>query len=411
MIDLVRVTEEVENKILPALKRISKTTYNNHKKVLEAFNRCGVTEYHLQGTTGYGYSDSGREVIEKIFSDIFKTEAALVRGQITTGTHAIALGLFGGLCKGDELLSITGAPYDTLQQVIGLTGNSIGNLINSGISYNQVELTPEGCFDFEAIKNAINRKTKMVFIQRSRGYAWRRALSIQDIAEVCSVIRAVAPTLTIFVDNCYGELVEELEPTEVGCDMVAGSLIKNLGGGIAPTGGYLAGSAELVANAAERLTAPGIGSAVGATLDLNRKFLQGLYMAPHVVGEALKGAVFTAALYQELGYDVCPNWDEKRSDLIQAIRLGSAEAMITFCEALQQASPIDSHLFPEPWAMPGYDCDVVMAGGTFVQGATIELSADGPIREPYAVYMQGGLSADYVKIAVTKAIEKLTQNK
>ncbi|ADG82351.1 aminotransferase class I/II-fold pyridoxal phosphate-dependent enzyme [Thermincola potens] len=406
--NLEKIVLKTEEKIQPVYNLLDKTAFKNHEKVLQAFNESQVTDYHLKGSTGYGYSDAGRTVIEKIFSIIFRTEAALVRGQITTGTHAIAVGLFGNLRPGDELLSVTGAPYDTLQEVIGIRGESPNSLKNWGVTYRQVDLTEDGQIDLDAVKKAISPKTKIVFIQRSRGYAWRNALRIQDIGSACKFVKEINPAIVIFVDNCYGELVEVQEPTEVGADLVAGSLIKNLGGGLAPTGGYLAGRESLIKNAAERLTAPGIGAAVGATSDWNRWFLQGVFLAPHVVCEALKGAVFTAALFEELGYDVLPKWNDYRSDLIQSIRLGSAETMVSFCEALQQASPIDSHVLPQPWDMPGYDCQVIMAGGTFVQGATIELSADGPIREPYAIYLQGGLSKDYVKIAAIKAARKIT---
>ncbi|KNZ70844.1 Aluminum resistance family protein [Thermincola ferriacetica] len=406
--NLEKIVLKTEEKIQPVYNLLDKIAFKNHEKVLQAFNESQVTDYHLKGSTGYGYSDAGRTVIEKIFSIIFRTEAALVRGQITTGTHAIAVGLFGNLRPGDELLSVTGAPYDTLQEVIGIRGESPNSLKNWGVTYRQVDLTEDGQIDLDAVKKAISPKTKIVFIQRSRGYAWRNALRIQDIGSACKFVKEINPSIVIFVDNCYGELVEVQEPTEVGADLVAGSLIKNLGGGLAPTGGYLAGRESLIKNAAERLTAPGIGAAVGATSDWNRWFLQGVFLAPHVVCEALKGAVFTAALFEELGYDVLPKWNDYRSDLIQSIRLGSAETMVSFCEALQQASPIDSHVLPQPWDMPGYDCQVIMAGGTFVQGATIELSADGPIREPYAIYLQGGLSKDYVKIAAIKAARKIT---
>ncbi len=407
--DISKIIEEVEEQITPVCGKISATAFRNHEKVLSAFTRFQVTEYHLKGTTGYGYSDAGREVIEKMYAHIFGTEAALVRGQIVSGTHAIALGLYGSLSKGDEVVSITGTPYDTLQEIIGIRGDSRGSLKRQGVSYKQVDLTAEGEFDLPGIKSALTDKTKVVMLQRSRGYAWRKSLTINDIAWVCKEVKNLCPKAIIFVDNCYGELVEDREPTEVGADLVAGSLIKNLGGGLAPTGGYLTGRAELIENAAERLTAPGIGGAVGATLEANRFFLQGLFLAPHTVAEALKGAVFTAALYERLGFEVSPKWNESRSDLIQSIKLGTAQAMIEFCQVLQKNSPIDSHLLPEPWQMPGYDSEVIMAGGTFVQGATMELSADGPIRDPFAVYLQGGLSKEYVKIAVINAAKKISK--
>lgn len=400
---LLTLIEEIEEMISPVCMKIEKLSLRNHKKVLEAFHKARVTEYHLKGTTGYGYGDPGRQAVEDVYSSVFKAEAALVRGQIASGTHAISLCLFGILRPGDELLTITGKPYDTLEEVLGVRGDAPGSLKDWGITCRRCDLTQEGDFDKTAIKASINKNTKMVMLQRSRGYDWRQAFTIEKIEDICSFLKSIREDLIIFVDNCYGEFVEEREPLEVGADIIAGSLIKNPGGGLAPTGGYVAGKKHLVEMAASRLTAPGIGGNVGATLDFNKYFLQGFFLAPHVVCEALKGAVFAAALFERLGYDVSPKFNDIRSDIIQGIRFGNAEEMVAFCRGLQKGSPLDGHIVPEPWEMPGYDDKVIMAGGTFVSGSTIELSADGPIREPYAIYMQGGLSKDYTKLGLISA--------
>lgn len=397
------LVEEIEEQIRPVYKNIEKTSLKNHSKVLNAFHLARISEYHLKGSTGYGYDDAGREAIEKVYASVFNTEAALVRGQITSGTHAIALCLFGVLRPGDELLAITGKPYDTLEEAIGIRGEAEGSLAHFGVSFKQVDLLPGGKINFDAVKNSITSKTRMVMMQRSRGYEWRSAISVSHIEQACKLIKDLNKNVIIFVDNCYGEFVEDKEPTEVGADLVAGSLIKNLGGGIAPTGGYVAGRAHLVEMCANRLTAPGVGGHVGATLDFNRWFLQGLFMAPHVVAEALKGAVFASALFEKLGYEVSPSYDEFRTDIIQGICFRDREAMISFCKGLQKGSPLDGHIVPEPAPMPGYNDDVIMAGGTFVAGSTIELSADGPLREPYAIYIQGGLSKEYVKLGLISA--------
>lgn len=400
---VMQLAEEAEKLVTPVYKRMEQVSLANHQKVLEAFHRSRVSEYHLKGSTGYGYGDAGREVVEKVFASVLRCESALVRGQIASGTHAIALCLFGILRPGDELLFVTGKPYDTLEEVIGVRGNAPGNLREMGIQYKQVGLLPDGRPDLQEIQHAIGSKTKMVMIQRSRGYDWRASIDIEQIGEICRAIREVNKDTVIFVDNCYGEFVEECEPIEVGADLLAGSLIKNMGGGIAPMGGYVAGRADLIEMAANRLTAPGIGAGVGASLDFNRWFLQGIFMAPHVVGEALKGAVFAAALFERMGYEVSPGYSEKRSDIIQGIKFGNAEEMLAFCRGLQKGSPLDGYITPEPAPMPGYDDMVVMAGGTFIAGSTIELSADGPLREPYAIYMQGGLSKEYVKLGILSA--------
>jgi len=401
--ELWQKAEEMEAQLAPVYSNIDKTAAQNHARVLKAFGKARISDQHLKGTTGYGYSDIGRQGVEQVFASVFDAEAALVRGQIVSGTHAIALGLFGVLRPGDELLSITGEPYDTMQELIGIRGDAPGSLKEFGIVYRQVNLTTDGQLDWPAIKQAVTAKTRMVLIQRSRGYAWRSALSVNDIGQVCEGLKKLNGNIVCFVDNCYGELVENSEPTAVGVDLAAGSLIKNLGGGLAPTGGYIAGKAEYVGMAANRLTSPGIGAAVGATLDINRWLLQGIYMAPLAVREALKGAVFSAALFESLDFAVSPGSRENRGDLIQGIRLGSPELMVAFCRGLQQASPVDSNIVPEPWGMPGYADQVIMAGGTFTQGSTIELSADGPIRTPYAIYLQGGLSLDYTRLSVLSA--------
>lgn len=401
--NLDHCVKEVEELIAPIFRDIDKTSLVNHEKVLGAFHRARISEYHLQGSTGYGYGDAGREAVEKVFAGVFGAEASLVRGQIASGTHAIALCLFGVLRPGDEMLGITGKPYDTMEETIGLRGAAPGNLKDWGISFKQVDLLPGGKPDFKGIKENIGNKTRMIMLQRSRGYDWRPAITISQIEELCTFIRGIKKDVIIFVDNCYGEFVEEKEPIEAGADLAAGSLIKNMGGGIAPTGGYVAGRADLVEMAANRLTAPGIGGEVGATLNFNRWFFQGMFIAPHVVSEALKGSVFAAALFERLGYEVSPRYNEPRSDIIQAIRLGHEEEMVAFCRGLQKGSPLDGHVVPEPAPMPGYNDRVIMAGGTFVAGSTIELSADGPLREPYAIYMQGGLSKEYVKLGIISA--------
>ena len=400
---LSSIIEAVDNKIGSVYRGLEEISLGNHKKVLDAFHEARVSEYHFKGSTGYGYGDAGREAVEKVFASVFRAESALVRGQIASGTHAITLCLFGILRPGDELLFVTGKPYDTLEEVIGVRGSAQGNLSQWGISYKQLKLLKDGDFDEDGIKAGISEKTRIVMIQRSRGYDWRPAFDVAKIERVCRLIRSIRDDVIIFVDNCYGEFVEEKEPIEVGADLAAGSLIKNPGGGIAPTGGYIVGRAELVDMAANRLTAPGIGGRVGATMDFNRLFLQGIFLAPHVVCESLKGVVFTSALFEKLGYEVSPKYNDHRSDIIQGIRFRDKEKMVAFCRGLQKGSPLDGHITPEPAAMPGYSDRVVMAGGTFIAGSTIELSADGPLREPYAIYMQGGVSKEYVRLGVISA--------
>lgn len=408
---LDKLAAEVEIEIQPIYRKIEANALVNHKRVLEGFHLARTSDYHLKGTTGYGYNDAGRDALEKIYAHVFGTEAALVRSQIVSGTHAIALVLFGLLRPGDELLAVQGSPYDTLEELIGKRGNASGSLKDFGVHYKQVELTSAGTLDWQAIKDALTRKTKVVHVQRSRGYAWRPSLTLEELKELIDFIKSHAPQAYVFVDNCYGELVDIAEPTAIGADIAAGSLIKNPGGGLAPTGGYVVGRQELVEMAANRLTAPGIGSEVGPSLGHQRLLLQGIYMAPHTVAEALKGAVFAARLFERLGYKVSPAYDENRSDIVQSIALEDPQKLIAFCRGIQAASPVDAHALPEPDYMPGYEDDVIMAAGTFVQGASIELSADAPLRDPFAVYLQGGLSKEYVRIGILSAARNVLQVK
>lgn len=401
--------KQVEKEIAAVVQKIDEISEHNHLKVLAAFSKNRVSEYHFHGTTGYGYHDLGRETLESVFADVFGTEKALVRPQIVSGTHAIALALFGILRPGDELICAAGAPYDTLEEVIGIRGAHGGSLREWGIAYREVPLTAQGEIDTEALSRAITPKTKMVSIQRSRGYSLRPSLSIAAIKKAIDLVHHINPQIVCFVDNCYGEFVECLEPSQVGADLIAGSLIKNPGGGLAPLGGYLAGRGELIDLAASRLTAPGIAGAVGSSPYGYRLLFQGLFLAPHTVSEALKGAVFTAKMLTDLGFATSPGFAADRTDIIQAVQLDSAERMIAFCRGLQRFSPIDSHVTPEPSGMPGYGDEVVMAGGTFIQGATIEFGADGPLRPPYVMYLQGGLSQIYVKAAILGAIQELDE--
>lgn len=378
----------------------------NQLKILAAMQKNKVSAECLLGTTGYGYNDLGRDTLERVYADTFKGEDALVRPQITCGTHALALALMSNLRPGDELLSPVGKPYDTLEEVIGIRP-SMGSLAEYGVSYRQVDLLPDGSYDFDGIKNAINKNTKLVTIQRSKGYAMRPSLSVERIGELVSFIRGIKKDVIIMVDNCYGEFVETREPLEVGADMIVGSLIKNPGGGLAPTGGYIVGKKECIENAAHRLTSPGLGKEVGASLSMNQSLFQGFFLAPTVTCGALKSAVFAANLYERLGYFVVPNGSEKRCDIIQSVELKSAEALKAFCKGIQAAAPVDSYVTPEPWDMPGYDSQVIMAAGAFVQGSSIELSADGPLKEPYAVYFQGGLTWYHGKVGILNSLQKL----
>lgn len=378
----------------------------NQLKVIRAMQKNRVSAECFQTSSGYGYDDVGRDTLEKVYADVFQGEDALVRPQITCGTHALALALMSNLRPGDELLSPVGKPYDTLEEVIGIRPSK-GSLAEYGITYRQVDLLPDGSFDFEGIRAAINDKTKLVTIQRSKGYQTRPTLSVERIGELIRFIKEIKPEVICMVDNCYGEFVEEREPLEVGADMIVGSLIKNAGGGLAPIGGYIVGKKECIENAAYRLTSPGLGKEVGASLGVIQSFYQGLFQAPVVTAGALKGAIFAANIYEKLGFDVIPNGNESRHDIIQAVTFGKPEGLIAFCEGIQAAAPVDSFVTPEPWDMPGYDAKVIMAAGAFVQGSSIELSADGPLKPPYAVYFQGGLTWYHAKLGILMSLQKL----
>ena len=400
--ELKQLRDEAEAALAPHFTEVDRISTVCTEKVLEAFQRHRVSESHFAPTTGYGYDDKGRDTLDEIYAEVLGTEAAFVRHSITSGTHALTIGLFGLLRPGDTLLSVTGKPYDTLEEVIGIR-DSVGSLKEFGITYSQVDLLPNGDFDFENIRKAINERTKLIEIQRSKGYATRPTLSVKRIGELISFIKSIKPDVICMVDNCYGEFVEELEPTDVGADMIVGSLIKNPGGGLAPIGGYIVGRKDCV----DRLTAPGLGKEVGASLGVSQSLYQGLFLSPTVVAGALKGAIFAANVYEKLGFGVVPNGTESRHDIIQAITFGTPEGVIKFCEGIQAAAPVDSFVTPEPWAMPGYDSDVIMAAGAFVQGSSIELSADGPVKEPYAVYFQGGLTWFHAKLGILMSLQKL----
>ena len=387
-------------------EEIDKNAEYNQMKVIKAMQDEKVAEMHLSGTPGYGYNDDGRDTLEKIYSDIFKTEDALVRPQIICGTHALNVALSSNLRPGDELLSPVGKPYDTMDEIIGIRPSK-GSLAEYGITYAQVDLLPDGGFDYDGIKNAVNERTKLVTIQRSKGYASRPTLSVERIGELISFIKGIKPDVICMVDNCYGEFVERIEPSEVGADMIVGSLIKNPGGGLAPCGGYIAGKKECVEQAAYRLSSPGLGKEVGATLGVNQSFYQGLFLSPVVVAGALKGAIFAANVYEKAGFVVRPDGSEPRYDIIQAVELGSADGLLAFCKGIQAAAPVDSFVTPEPWPMPGYDSDVIMAAGAFVQGSSIELSADGPLKEPYSVFFQGGLTWYHAKLGIMMSVQKM----
>lgn len=400
--------EQMEEKLKERFDKIDKVAEYNQLKVLQAMQKNKVSDIHFAATTGYGYNDLGREVLESVYADTFHAEAALVRPQLTCGTHALTIALAANLRPGDELLSPVGKPYDTLEGVIGIGDNNTpGCLKEYGISYRQVDLLEDGAFDWEGIKKAITPKTKLITIQRSKGYQTRPTLSVARIGELISFVKKIKPDVICMVDNCYGEFVETIEPTDVGADMCVGSLIKNPGGGLAPIGGYIVGKEELIEQCAFRLTAPGLGKEVGATLGINQQLFQGFFMAPQVVSGALKGAIFAANVYENLGFSVVPNSIESRHDIIQAVTLGTPEGVIAFCEGIQAAAPVDSYVVPEPWAMPGYHSDVIMAAGAFIQGSSIELSADGPIEPPYAVYFQGGLTWYHAKFGIMMSLQKM----
>ena len=398
--------EKILETLRPRFAEIDARAEINQAKVLAAMQKNRVNATHFAASTGYGYDDEGRDNLERVYADAFHTEAALVRPQITCGTHALAVALSANLLPGDELLAISGKPYDTLEEVIGIRPSPC-SLAEYGVSYRQVDLLDDGSFDLPAIRAAISAKTKLIHIQRSKGYQPRPTLSVAQIGEAIAVCRAVKPDVTIMVDNCYGEFVETIEPTNVGADLMVGSLIKNPGGGLAPAGGYIVGKKKYVENAAYRLLSPGLGKEVGATLGVNGSFYQGFFLAPTVTAAALKGAVFAANVYEKLGFAVVPNGTESRHDIIQAVTFGKPEGVIAFCQGIQAAAPVDSFVSPEPWDMPGYDSPVIMAAGAFVQGSSIELSADGPIKPPYAVYFQGGLTWQHAKFGILMSLQKL----
>lgn len=404
--DIISLCEKVENEIKDKFVEIDNILEYNQLKVLNAMQKNKLSDIHFMATTGYGYNDLGRETLENIYADVFKAESALVRPQIISGTNALSIALFGNLKYGDELLSPVGTPYDTLLGVIGIRPTK-GSLIDNGVTYKQVDLNKDDSFNYESIKKSITKKTKIVTIQRSKGYSIRRSLTVLEIKELINFIKNINEDIICMVDNCYGEFVDIIEPSEVGADLVVGSLIKNPGGGLAPVGGYIVGKEKYVNNAAYRLTAPGLGKEVGPTLGITGALIQGLFLAPQVVSGSVKGAVFTAKLFEKLGFYTVPKSDEKRSDIVQAILMKNADNIISFCQGIQMGAPVDSFVKPEPWDMPGYDCKVIMAAGSFVQGSSIELSADAPIKEPYAVYLQGGLTWSHSKIGIIIALNNL----
>jgi len=406
--DVLAFGDQVCGELRQRFEEIDRTAEYNQLKVIGAMQSCHVSEACLGTTTGYGYNDLGRDKLEEVYAAIFHTEAALVRPLIACGTHALAIALFGNLRPGDEMISIAGKPYDTLEEVIGIRPGR-GSLAEYGVTYRQVDLLPDGSFDIPGIKAAIGPKTKLITIQRSKGYEMRRTLSVSQIGEAIAAVKSVRSDVICMVDNCYGEFVERIEPSDVGADMVVGSLIKNPGGGLAPVGGYIAGTAECVENASYRMTCPGLGAEVGPSLGVNPAFYQGLFLAPTVTASALKGAMFAANIYEKLGFAVLPDGKESRHDIIQAITLGSPEAVIAFCKGIQRGAPVDSFVAPEPSPMPGYDDPVIMAAGAFVEGSSIELSADGPMREPYNVYFQGGLTWPSAKLGILMSLQSMKE--
>lgn len=409
---VIELSTLAEQAILPQFKKIEDIAAFNQLKVLSAMQAHHLSDRHFGWHTGYGYDDPGREATEAIFATVFGAEEAIVRPLIVNGTHALTLCLQGVLRPGDTMLSVSGKPYDTLENVIGLAEGSegMGTLKEYGIHYEGIDLLENGLIDEEAVASRLansEQPVKMVYVQRSGGYSWRKAITLAELEKLCQLVKGLSPNTMIMVDNCYGEFLDVKEPTEVGADLMAGSLIKNPGGGLALSGGYIAGKAEYVEKVAYRMTTPGIGKECGLTFGQTRSLLQGLFLAPTVVSAALKGAVFCSRLYSDLGYDVCPKWDDDRSDIIQSVKLGSPDKVIAFCEGIQSAAPVDAFVSPVPWAMPGYTCDVIMAAGAFVQGSSIELSADAPIREPFIVYFQGGLTYDHSKFGAMKSLNRL----
>ena len=400
--------KEILEGLKERFEKIDEVAEYNQMKVLNTMQQCKVSDVHFAATTGYGYNDLGRDTLEEVYAKVFHTEDAIVRPQLVSGTHALAVALSSQLRPGDELLSPVGKPYDTLEEVIGIR-ESVGSLAEYGVKYRQVDLLEDGSFDWENIRKAISDKTKMVTIQRSKGYQTRPTLSVERIGELIKFVKEIKPDIICMVDNCYGEFVETIEPTDVGADMCVGSLIKNPGGGLAPIGGYIVGRKDCIERAAARLTSPGLGKEVGASLGVISSFYQGFFLAPTVTAGALKGAIFAANVYEKLGYGVVPNSTESRHDIIQAVTFGTPEGVIEFCKGIQAAAPVDSYVVPEPWAMPGYDSDVIMAAGAFVQGSSIELSADAPIKPPYAVYFQGGLTWNHAKFGILMSLQKLVE--
>lgn len=409
--EILDLFEQCEKEIHPLFNRIRDIRAFNQYKVLNAMQNNRLSDTDFTWNSGYGYNEKGRETLEKIYADVFHTEDALVRPIIVNGTHALSLCLTGILRPGDEMLSATGAPYDTVRTLIGISGDQTSSLMEIGIRYSQIDMASSGDFDYEALSKALETHPKVVYVQRSTGYDWRKALTIAEMKEFASFVKAKSPDSILMVDNCYGEFLEKEEPTDVGFDLAAGSLIKNPGGGLALTGGYIAGKADLIQLISHKMTSPGIGKECGLSFGMNRHFFQGFFMAPHVVAEALKGALLCAAIFEKLGFEVFPKLSDKRSDIIQAVRLNNREAVLRFCEAIQEASPVDAHVRPIPWDMPGYETPVIMAAGTFIQGSSIEMSADSPLVPPYIVYFQGGLTYDHARIGLMKAVSKLLENK
>lgn len=404
--EVFALSETVLEELKDRFRKIDEVAEINQMKVISAMQKNKLCAEHFNPSTGYGYNDAGRETLEAVYADVFHAESALVRPSLTCGTHALTVALSANVRPGDEILSPVGRPYDTLEGVIGIREQK-GSLAEYGVTYRQVDLLPGGKFDFDGIKNAINERTKLVTIQRSKGYDPRPTLSVEQIGELISFIKSIKPSVICMVDNCYGEFTETIEPTDVGADICVGSLIKNPGGGLAPIGGYIVGKEEIVEMCAYRLTAPGLGKEVGATLGLNQSFFQGFFLAPTVTAGALKGAIFAANLYEKLGFECVPGGKEERYDIIQAVKLQSAERMVAFCKGIQAAAPVDSYVTPVPWAMPGYHSDVIMAAGAFVQGSSIELSADGPLEPPFAVYFQGGLTWYHAKLGIMMSLQAL----